>query len=107
MWRSRLRAAGYTGDPANLHLIPDPELGDRGVANVEHIDPVTGIHDVLRAQDGSVLRYQPPMADRAAIQKAKDDAATSKRIAFRDQRAATAIDDDAVQKHMQDRYLGK
>ena len=101
------KAAGYTGDPANLHLIPDPELGDRGVANVEHVDPVTGIHDVLRDNAGGVLRYQPPMADRAAIQKAKDDAATSKRIAFRDQRAAAAADDDAYQKHMQQLYLGK
>jgi hypothetical protein len=99
------RAAGYTGDPANLHLIPDPVLGDRGVANVEHVDPVTGIHDVLRDNTGGVLRYQPPTADRDAIQKAKDDAATARRIAFRDQRTATAAEDDAVQKRLQAIYL--
>ena len=99
------RAAGYTGNPANLHLIPDPVLGDKGVANVEHVDPVTGIHDVLRDNTGAVLRYQPPSADRNAIQKAKDDAATARRIAFRDQRTVTAADDDEMQKRLQAIYL--
>lgn len=99
------RKAGYTGDPANLHLIPDPVLGDKGIANVEHVDPVTGIHDVLRDSSGGVLRYQPPTADRDAIQKAKDDAATQRRIAFREQRKITADQDDAAQKHLQSIYL--
>jgi hypothetical protein len=59
---SSVKDAGYTGDPSAVHLTPNADTAGSGgrVWTLTHVDPQTGMSDVILGKDNRPLVYHVP-----------------------------------------------
>lgn len=103
-----VKAAGYAGDPSQVHLTPNSNTDASGgrIWTLTHVDPKTGFPDVLLDQANRPLQYQVPAGPDFA--KARQ-ALIEQRIALaREQRDANrknSADQTMYEQQLADQYL--
>lgn len=73
---SSVQATGYSGDPAQVHLVPNAETDASAgrVWGLVHTDPTTGLSDViLNSRNQPVVYHVPAPPDFAKAQQARFD----------------------------------
>lgn len=84
---SSAKAAGYAGDPAQIHLVPNAATDASGgrIFALVHTDPATGLSDVLLDKNNRPLQYQLPSTQNFA--QARQQLIEQKLAAARKERA--------------------
>lgn len=104
---SSARAAGYTGDPAQIHLTPNAYTDSTNgrVWTLTHIGP-DGAPDVLLDKDNRPLLYHVPLGqDFAKARQALIDQKIAAARAQRDRDRANAAEPSPVEQQLSQMYL--
>ena len=103
-----VKSAGFTGDPAQVHLMPNANTDSSQGRNwsLVHTDPTTGLSDVLLDHNNRPLQYQVPAG--ADFAKARQALIEQKLTAAREQREQqrkTAAEQIPGEQELADFYL--
>jgi hypothetical protein len=105
---SSVQAAGYNGDPSQVHLTPNANTDASGgkIWTLTHTDPQTGLSDVLLDNQNRPLQYHVPQGQdfaraRQQLINQKLDAAR----AARDEDRRLAADPIAGEQELSNFYL--
>lgn len=100
--------AGYSGDPSAIHVVPNSNTDASGghIWSIVHVDPQTGLNDVLLDHQNRPLQYTLPAGpDFGKARQAIIDQKLSQARALRDAQRENSLDQIKFEKELADTYL--